>query len=157
MEIWILLIKWLENVPLDPQLRKYDSILFLNYFESLLEQWTASGSPKRAVSSHTAESEPECIHSVNRLALKKRAHMLPSHCCCYHYYCFRKNDRHSDLRVPPCSSGWAKSCWKGDNIGLVLSIDHPGFADMLAQLKKRLCSMAWLPLVASSKAGALPL
>lgn len=79
MEIWILLIKWLENVPLHSQLRKYDNILFLNYFESLLEQWTANGSPKGAVSSHTAELEPEYIRSVNRLALKKRAHMLPSH------------------------------------------------------------------------------
>lgn len=68
-------------MPLEPQLRKYNDIfcswiIFIPVWNS--EQPT-KGSPQKGSLLPTAEREPDCIHFLTRLALKKTAHMFSSH------------------------------------------------------------------------------
>lgn len=78
-------------------------------------------------------------------------------CCYYHYNCFPTNDRHSDLRVSPAPQSGPRTAKKKITLVLSQAWTHSGFAEMLVQLKKRLCSTAWLASITSSKAGALAL
>lgn len=78
-------------------------------------------------------------------------------CCYYHYNCFPTNDRHSDLRVSPAPQSGPRTAKKKITLVLSQAWTHSGFAEMLVQLKKRLCSTACLASVTSSKAGALVL
>ena len=80
-----------------------------------------------------------------------------SYCCYSHYNCFPTNDSHSDLRVSPAPQSGPRTAKKKITLVLSQAWTHSEFAEMLVQLKKRLCSTAWLASVTPSKAGALPL
>lgn len=63
----------------------------------------------------------------------------------------------SDLRVSLAPQSRPRTAKKKITLVLSQAWTHSGFAEMLVQLKQRLCSTVWLGSVASSKAGALPL
>ena len=63
----------------------------------------------------------------------------------------------SDLRVSLAPQSRLRTAKKKITLVLSQAWTHSGFAEMLVQLKQRLCSTVWLGSVASSKAGALPL
>ena len=79
------------------------------------------------------------------------------YCCYYHCNCFPTNDRHSDLRVSPAPQSRPRTAKKEITLVLSQAWTHSGFAEMLVQLKKRLCFTVWMTSVASGKVGALPL